>query len=115
MKKPVFANRMRCGVSGIDTEKGSGAVIAIEPGLAGRLSMHPSIRAFLDHLKTERNSSAHTIRGYEDDLGLFSTFLAEAMGEDADPTTVDSRGLRRYSAWLSGRGYAASTVARRLA
>ncbi len=37
------------------------------------------------------------------------------MGEDADPTEADARRLRAYSAWLSGRGYAPSTIARRLA
>ncbi len=77
--------------------------------------MHPTITAFLDHLRTERNSSSHTIRGYQEDLELFCRFLAEAQGEDVDPTEVDARRLRRYSAWLSGRGYAPSTVARRLA
>ena len=34
---------------------------------------------------------------------------------DADPSAVDPSRLRRYSAWLAGRGYAPSTIARRLA
>jgi integrase/recombinase XerC len=106
---------MRCGVEVTEAEIGSGAVFAEELGVAGRLTMHPSVCAFLDHLKTERNASAHTIRGYEDDLALFGSFLKEAWGEEADPTAMDARGLRRYSAWLNGRGYAASTVSRRLA
>jgi integrase/recombinase XerC len=37
------------------------------------------------------------------------------MGEGADPTAADARRLRSYAAWLGTRGYAASTVARRLA
>ncbi|MHC5537613.1 tyrosine recombinase XerC [Singulisphaera rosea] len=77
--------------------------------------MHPTIRAYLDHLKVEQNASTHTIRSYEVDLGLFQQFLEEEDGEEADPTSADSRRLRRYSAWLNGRGYAASTTARRLA
>jgi integrase/recombinase XerC len=78
--------------------------------------MHPSVVAFLEHLKRERNASPHTLRGYEDDLALFGRFLAEAgLGEDADPAAADARRLRRYAAWLSGRGYAPSTVSRRLA
>jgi integrase/recombinase XerC len=77
--------------------------------------MHPTVTAFLDHLKVERNASAHTIRSYTDDLALFGRFLEETQGEGADPTAVDSRRLRRYSAWLNGKGYAASTIARRLA
>jgi integrase/recombinase XerC len=77
--------------------------------------MHPTITAFLDHLRNERNASAHTIRCYEDDLMQFCQFLAETRRAEADPSAADARWLRRYSAWLNGRGYAASTVARRLA
>ncbi|WP_337177087.1 tyrosine recombinase [Paludisphaera sp.] len=79
--------------------------------------MDASIRAFLEHLKVERRASEHTLRSYEDDLALFEQFLEETRpaGGDPSPASADSRRLRRYSAWLSGRGYAASTVARRLA
>jgi integrase/recombinase XerC len=77
--------------------------------------MHSSIAAFLDHLRHERGSSEHTILGYEDDLTQFEGYLVESTGEGADPTTADARRLRGYSAWLSGRGYAPSTIARRLA
>ncbi len=77
--------------------------------------MHPTVTAFLDHLQNERNGSAHTIRCYEDDLAQFCQFLTETQREGVDPSTADARRLRRYSAWLNGRGYAASTIARRLA
>ena len=79
--------------------------------------MDASIRSFLDHLRVERQSSEHTLRSYEDDLTLFERFLEEtrSAGGDPSPASADARRLRRYSAWLSGRGYAASTVARRLA
>ena len=79
--------------------------------------MHPTVAAFLDHLRTERNSSVHTLRSYEDDLAVFGRFLEEtqAEGTETDPTAVDPRRLRRYSAWLNGQGYASSTIARRLA
>src|SRR4051812_11300878 len=77
--------------------------------------MHPTIEAFLGHLRGERNASSHTLRSYEQDLALFCQFLAETQGGEVDPAGADGRRLRRYSAWLSGRGYAASTVARRLA
>ena len=82
---------------------------------AGSRLMHSTVAAFLGHLRTERNASAHTLRSYEDDLTLFCAYLEEAIGEGADPTAADSQRLRRYSAWLHGRGYAASTIARRLA
>ncbi len=48
-------------------------------------------------------------------LALYCRYLSEAQGEGADPAAVDSARLRRYSAWLTGQGFAASTVARRLA
>ncbi len=77
--------------------------------------MHETILKFLEHLKTERNSSPHTVRCYEDDLSQFHQYLVETTGEGADPTTADARRLRGYSAWLSSRDYAPSTIARRLA
>src|SRR5262245_8001345 len=48
-------------------------------------------------------------------MEVFCHFLDEQGVENADPTVADSARLRRYSAWLSSQGYAASTVARRLA
>ncbi len=42
--------------------------------------MHPSVVQYLEHLKTERNSSVHTLRCYEDDLVLFCQFLSEGGG-----------------------------------
>jgi integrase/recombinase XerC len=77
--------------------------------------VHPSVRRFLDHLEAERNSSPHTVRCYEDDLTQFESYLVEVSGEGADPTAADARRLRGFSAWLSGREYAPSTIARRLA
>jgi integrase/recombinase XerC len=70
---------------------------------------------FLTQLKIERQASAHTLRCYEHDLAIYCRYLTEAQGEGTDPTQVDPARLRRYSAWLTGQGFAASTVARRLA
>ncbi|MBV8487451.1 MAG: tyrosine recombinase XerC [Planctomycetaceae bacterium] len=77
--------------------------------------MHEAIESFLENLKAERSASAHTVRSYEDDLGLFARYLEEHQAEGTDPLLVDSLRLRRYAAWLSGQGYAATTIARRLA
>lgn len=77
--------------------------------------MHRTVAAFIEHLRSERQASAHTIRSYEDDLGLYATYLEESVGEGTDPSSVDPVRVRRYSAWLAGRGYAPSTIARRLA
>ena len=80
--------------------------------------MHATVAAFLGYLRSERNASPHTLRSYEDDLSLFCGFLEEVERVEAgmaNPTAADARRLRRYAAWLGGRGYASSTVARRLA
>jgi integrase/recombinase XerC len=77
--------------------------------------MHPTVNAFINHLRAERQASNHTVRSYEDDLALFCHYLDETQGVGADPSAADARRLRRYSAWLSGQGYAPSTIARRLA
>jgi integrase/recombinase XerC len=78
-------------------------------------SMHPLAHAFINYLRAERNASSHTVRSYEDDLGVFCRYLEETDGAGADPAAADARRLRRYSAWLSSQGYASSTIARRLA
>jgi integrase/recombinase XerC len=77
--------------------------------------MIESVSAFLTQLKNERRASEHTIRSYETDLAVFCQFVRDTMGEEVDPRTLDPARLRRYSAWLSSQGFAASTVARRLA
>jgi integrase/recombinase XerC len=77
--------------------------------------MDSTVSAFLNHLKLERRASAHTVRSYEQDLELYCRYLRESQGEDAGVAAANAARLRRYSAWLSGEGYAASTVSRRLA
>lgn len=77
--------------------------------------MHATFSSFLNSLRDEKGVSPHTLRSYGEDLSIFWQFLTVTIGSDPDPLTVSSRHLRAYSAWLSGRGYAASTVARRLA
>ena len=73
------------------------------------------VTRFLTYLRIETGASAHTLRSYEHDLGLYYRYVREAKGEGADPSAVDSARLRRYTAWLTGQGFATSTVARRLA
>lgn len=78
--------------------------------------MHSSIDAFLGHLERERQASPHTVRNYRNDLQRFQQFLDERSGQGgANPTTASPREVREYSAWMNGRGDAASSIARRLA
>ena len=72
-------------------------------------------RAFLDHLKIERQASAHTIRSYEHDLGLYCRYLREAQGRGPTRAAVDSGPAASLFGLADGQGFAASTVARRLA
>jgi integrase/recombinase XerC len=79
------------------------------------LIMHETFSTFLNALRDENGVSPHTLRCYGEDLAIFWKFLTVSTGSEPDPLQVTSRHLRAYSAWLSGRGYAPSTVARRLA
>lgn len=93
----------------------SSGILSPGSAMARRFVMHESVAAFLSNLTAERRASAHTLRSYQDDLGLYCQYLRESQGEQADPTSVNPGRLRRYLAWLTGKGYAPSTVARRLA
>ncbi len=77
--------------------------------------MAPAIDIFLNHLRDDRGSSAHTVRSYGEDLAIFARYLAETLGEGADPLAADAKRLRAYAAWMSSQEYAPSTIARRLA
>ncbi len=80
-------------------------------GLSPTLSA--AIERFLTHLAAEKSASPHTLKGYREDLVQFGEFLASAGCQTAgDATSVL---LRKYAAALHASGYAASTVARKLA
>jgi integrase/recombinase XerC len=68
-----------------------------------------AVRSFLRSL-TERNASAHTIKGYATDLAQFTAFL----GRD-DPNDVDHVRIRKFLAELFDRGLSKPSVARALA
>ncbi len=72
--------------------------------------MDADIRAFLSHLKHERNLSEHSLRAYTIDLGHFFDF---AVAAGSSPTRADRDLLREYVADLHGQ-LAASSVARRM-
>jgi integrase/recombinase XerC len=73
----------------------------------------PAVQRFLRHLEAERAASPLTIKSYREDLLQFEEFLASA-GCRA-PADATSPVLRRFAAGLHAAGYAASTVARKLA
>jgi integrase/recombinase XerD len=66
---------------------------------------------FLDMVAAERGGAANTLAAYGRDLDDLTGFLAGRGCALASATTAD---LRAYLATLAGRGFAASSVARRL-
>src|SRR5262249_41762385 len=69
------------------------------------------IELFLDMLAAERGAGENTLAAYTHDLEDFSAHLTGAKHSIADATTED---IRAYLRRLSGRAYAAASVARRL-
>ena len=69
------------------------------------------IDLYLDMLAAERGAAANTLEAYRRDLSDFSADLAEHGGSIAK---ADSESIRDYLGRLAGRGFSASSVARRL-
>jgi integrase/recombinase XerC len=76
-------------------------------------SLDAAIQRFLRYLATERGCSPLTAKAYREDLLQLEEFLQSA-GVSA-PSDASSVILRRFASGLHATGYAASTVARKLA
>jgi integrase/recombinase XerC len=77
-----------------------------------------AVALFLRHMRHERQASEWTSKAYAEDMRTFVRFLTEAIGqENASEASLDldSKRLRRYTAWLSAEGFAARSVSRKLA
>jgi integrase/recombinase XerC len=68
------------------------------------------IEKFINYLKVEKNSSAHTITNYLVDLKAFEQFLGEK-----EIASIDHLMLRKFLAEMRARNYAKRTIARKLA
>jgi integrase/recombinase XerC len=78
--------------------------------------MEEALADFLRHLALEKNSSEHTVKSYREDLTQAVEFLrTRPSGRCESPAQLTTRQLRAYLAWLHEKGYARSTIARRLA
>ena len=75
--------------------------------------MDPEIDAFLTELREARGAAPATLRGYADDLQQCARFLRE-QGLAQGWSEVRPPDLRRFLADLYGRGYARTSVARKL-
>lgn len=77
--------------------------------------MRRTVSRFLQALAIEKNASEWTVKSYREDLTQAVDFFVEQLGEEASVDRLTPRLIRSYLAWLSEKGYAKSTVARRLA
>jgi len=79
--------------------------------------VHTELRDFLDHLRLNRNTSAHTVVAYGSDLSQFFAFAADHLGTPAArlrPTHLDLAVIRAFLAELYRRGQSRASAARKL-
>ncbi|HEX8370889.1 MAG TPA: tyrosine recombinase XerC [Pyrinomonadaceae bacterium] len=74
------------------------------------------LRQFLEHLRYERNVSAHTLRNYSSDLEQFREYLV-TIGKTGDVpvTQIDHLTIREWMASLHGLNKKKTSIARKLA
>lgn len=78
--------------------------------------MHDLIEQFLEHLRYERNVSAHTLRNYSSDLEQFHQFLTAGEKRKApEISQVDHLTIREWLASLHSAHKTKSSIARKLA
>src|SRR5205809_1806642 len=81
-----------------------------------RGAMREGITDFLRHLGVEKNSSAHTVKSYREDLTQALEYFVTKLGTATPrPAQLSTRALRAYLAHLHEKGFARSTIARKLA
>jgi len=92
---------------------GAGMTASAPVGPAAESAFGEATARFLRFLAAERGCSPLTVKSYREDLLQLGEFLASAgcLG----PADATSLVLRRYATGLHAAGYAASTVARKLA
>ena len=75
------------------------------------------LRDFLDHLRLNRNVSAHTVDAYRSDLSQFLAFAAGECGKPVSkmtPVDLELGTIRAFMADLYRRGQSRASVARKL-
>jgi integrase/recombinase XerC len=78
--------------------------------------MEKLIEQFLEHLRYERNVSAHTLRNYSSDLEQFVHFLApDKNSQPPEVSEIDHLTIREWMASLHSEQKRKSSIARKLA
>jgi integrase/recombinase XerC len=74
------------------------------------------LRDFLDHLRLNRNASAHTVAAYESDLSQFLAFAAQESGKRRalEPKHLNLDLIRGFLGELHRQGQARASVARKV-
>lgn len=80
------------------------------------MTLEEGLAEFLVHLGLERNASDKTVKSYREDLTQALAFARERLkSSHVQPADWTTRLVRAFVSWLHEKGYAKSTVARRLA
>jgi integrase/recombinase XerC len=80
--------------------------------------MTAHLKAFLQHLRFNRNASGHTVRAYESDVSQFLGHVAAAAAlkrSDLTPAHLDRQAIRNFLAELHARRQTRASAARKLA
>lgn len=70
--------------------------------------------SFLDYLRYERNYSDETVKAYQNDIEQFGAFVEEERHAELSPADVDSGLIREWMVSLMEKGYASTSVNRKL-
>jgi len=77
--------------------------------------MRSQLTAFLEHLRLNRNASAHTAAAYESDISQFLDFAAQYLERpNLEPGDLGLGTIRAFMAELYRQGHARTSVARKL-
>ena len=77
--------------------------------------MRAQLSAFLEHLRLNRNASAHTAAAYESDISQFLEFAAQHLNtSNLEPAHLQLGTIRAFMAELYRHGHARASVARKL-
>jgi len=73
------------------------------------------LAAFLEHLRLNRNASAHTASAYESDITQFLDFAAQHLDQpNLEPRNLELGTIRAFMGELYRQGHARTSVARKL-
>jgi integrase/recombinase XerC len=77
--------------------------------------MRSQLAAFLEHLRLNRNASAHTAAAYQSDISQFLDFAAQLLDTaNLEPRHLQLGTIRAFMAELYRQGHARASVARKL-